>query len=180
MAPHLDQQLRERIVSWRFDDEKPAREIAALANFSEATVYNVLRLQCSHVRRTCYQLGTRFAEPVRRTSFPVDNMFSEHANIVDEGHYKLRTRFAEPVRRTSPANHPPIWSKWSEWSMPPGVTRSECIPSLRCLLFCPEKNSTLIYRCRPTMQTLLECFVRINLYFSTLINAYNKTVSTLC
>jgi len=72
------------------------------------------------------------------------------------------------VRRTSPANHPPIWSKWSEWSMPPGVTRSECIPSLRCLLFChagPEKSSTLIYRCRLTMQTLLECFVRINLYF---------------
>jgi len=97
--------------------------------------------------------------------------------------YQLGTRFAEPVRGTSPANHPPIWSKWSEWSMPPGVTRSECIPSLRCLLFChagPEKSSTLIYRCRPTMQTLLECFVRINLYFSTLINAYNKTVSTLC
>src|SRR5258705_9096036 len=44
MAPHLDQQLRERIVSWRFDDEKPAREIAALANCLEATVYNVLRL----------------------------------------------------------------------------------------------------------------------------------------
>ena len=49
--------------------------------------------------------------------------------------------------------------------MPPSVTRSECIPSLQCLLFCPEKSSTLIYRCRPTMQMLLECFVRINLYF---------------
>jgi len=39
----------------------------------------------------------------------------------------------------------------------------ECIPSLWCLLFChagPEKSSTLIYRCRPTVQTLLECFVR--------------------
>jgi IS30 family transposase len=44
MAPHLDQQLREHIVSWQFDDEKPAREIASLANCSEATVYNVLRL----------------------------------------------------------------------------------------------------------------------------------------
>src|SRR6266481_6806633 len=94
-----------------------------------------------------------------------------HSNVLLRTCYQLGTRFAEPVRRTSPANHPPIWSKWSEWSMPPGVTRSECIPSLRCLLFChagPEKSSTLIYRCRPTMQTLLECFVRINLYFSTL------------
>jgi hypothetical protein len=44
MAPHLDQQLRERIVAWRFDDEKPAREIAALANCSETTVYDVLHL----------------------------------------------------------------------------------------------------------------------------------------
>ena len=43
MAPHLDQQLREHIVSWQFD-KKPAREIAALANCSEATVYNVLCL----------------------------------------------------------------------------------------------------------------------------------------
>ena len=35
--------LREHIVSWQFD-KKPAREIAALANCSEATVYNVLCL----------------------------------------------------------------------------------------------------------------------------------------
>ena len=46
MAPHLDQQLRECIVSWQFDDKKPACEIAALANCSEATVYNVLHLHC--------------------------------------------------------------------------------------------------------------------------------------
>lgn len=44
MAPHLDQQLRERIVSWRINDKKTAPEISALANCSEATVYEVLRL----------------------------------------------------------------------------------------------------------------------------------------
>jgi transposase len=44
MAPHLDQQLRERIVSWRFDHQKTAAQIAALADCSKTTVYEVLRL----------------------------------------------------------------------------------------------------------------------------------------
>jgi len=34
------------------------------------------------------------------------------------------------VHWTSPANHPPMWSKWSQRSMPPNVTRSKCIQSL--------------------------------------------------
>jgi hypothetical protein len=57
--------------------------------------------------------------------------------------YQLGMRFAELVRQTSPANHPPMWSKWFQQSMPPNVTRSKCIQSLQCLLFCyagPEKR----------------------------------------
>lgn len=44
MAPHLDQQLRERIVHWRYAEHKTAREISEMANCSERTVYTVLQL----------------------------------------------------------------------------------------------------------------------------------------
>ncbi|KII87547.1 hypothetical protein PLICRDRAFT_68675, partial [Plicaturopsis crispa FD-325 SS-3] len=44
MAPHLSEQLRERIVVWRYEHKKTAREIANLAGCSERTVYDVLRL----------------------------------------------------------------------------------------------------------------------------------------
>jgi len=93
--------------------------------------------------------------------------------------YQLETRFAEPARQTSPANHPPMWSKWSEQSMPQSISRSEYIPSLRCSLFSPEKSSTLIYRCWPTAQTW-NVLSESTYIFYTLIDAYNETVSTLC
>ncbi|KAG1884164.1 hypothetical protein F4604DRAFT_1920011 [Suillus subluteus] len=44
MAPHLSPQLRERIVAWRYEHGKSAREIAELADCSERTIYDILRL----------------------------------------------------------------------------------------------------------------------------------------
>lgn len=44
MAPHLSSQLRERIVAWRYEHGKSAREIAELADYSERTIYDILRL----------------------------------------------------------------------------------------------------------------------------------------
>ena len=87
------------------------------------------------------------------------------------------------VRRTSPANHPPMWSKWSEQSMPPSVTWSECIPSLRCLLFChagPEKVVLWYIGAGRLCKRCWNVFLESTYIFYTLINAYNETVSTLC
>ncbi|KAJ7812919.1 hypothetical protein B0H14DRAFT_2523183 [Mycena olivaceomarginata] len=39
----LTSQLRDRIISWRYEHHKTAAEIAELAGCSERTVYNVLR-----------------------------------------------------------------------------------------------------------------------------------------
>lgn len=44
MVPTLSQEMRRNIVIWRFQLQKTGREIAALANCSEATVWEVLRL----------------------------------------------------------------------------------------------------------------------------------------
>jgi transposase len=44
MAPHLSNELRERIVIWRYQQNKKAAEIAELASCSLTTVYDVLRL----------------------------------------------------------------------------------------------------------------------------------------
>ena len=44
MAPHFNQQLRERIIAWRYEDQKSVAEISDLADCSEATVFEVLRL----------------------------------------------------------------------------------------------------------------------------------------
>lgn len=44
MAPHLSSQLRERIVAWRYEHGNSAREIAELADYSERTIYDILRL----------------------------------------------------------------------------------------------------------------------------------------
>ncbi|KAJ7635762.1 hypothetical protein DFH06DRAFT_902259, partial [Mycena polygramma] len=40
----LSEQLRNRIVAWRYEQSKTAREISELVGCSERTVYNVLRL----------------------------------------------------------------------------------------------------------------------------------------
>ena len=42
--PQLSEQLRERIVAWRFTDGKEISEIAQLAGCSERSIYNVLRM----------------------------------------------------------------------------------------------------------------------------------------
>jgi transposase len=44
MAPQISQQLRERIVFWRYSEHKKAPEIASLAGCVESTVYEILRL----------------------------------------------------------------------------------------------------------------------------------------
>ena len=42
MAPHLDQRVRELIISWRYNDNLSVPEIAHLARCSTMSVYNVL------------------------------------------------------------------------------------------------------------------------------------------
>ena len=44
MAPYTSTEMREKMVIWRFEQHKTAREIAILAGCSESTVYDVLRL----------------------------------------------------------------------------------------------------------------------------------------
>jgi len=44
MAPQISQQLRERIVIWRYEEHKKASEIALLAGCAESTIYEILRL----------------------------------------------------------------------------------------------------------------------------------------
>jgi transposase len=44
MPPHLHNQLRNRIIVWRYEGGKSATEIAELADCSECTVYEILRL----------------------------------------------------------------------------------------------------------------------------------------
>jgi transposase len=44
MAPQISQQLRERMVVWRYEEHKKASEIALLAGCSESTVYQILCL----------------------------------------------------------------------------------------------------------------------------------------
>jgi transposase len=44
MAPQISTQLRERIVFWRYEQNKKAPEIALLAGCAESTVYEILRL----------------------------------------------------------------------------------------------------------------------------------------
>jgi transposase len=44
MAPQISQQLRERMVIWRYEEHKKASEIALLGGYAESTVYEILRL----------------------------------------------------------------------------------------------------------------------------------------
>lgn len=58
MAPPLGEQLRDRIVEWRYTHQKTAAEIADLAGCSERTVYTILR---NH--RDYLQTSNPFARP---------------------------------------------------------------------------------------------------------------------
>ena len=51
------------------------------------------------------------------------------------------------VRRTSPANHPPFWSKGSQWPMPPCIISSVCVLTMHFHLFCDCRY------CRPVTAT---------------------------
>ncbi|KAI9457789.1 hypothetical protein BJY52DRAFT_1093610, partial [Lactarius psammicola] len=60
MAPQISQQLRERIVFWRYKQQKKAPEIALLAGCAESTVYNILHLYCDFGQVTnpyCHPCG---------------------------------------------------------------------------------------------------------------------------
>ncbi|KAJ7229587.1 hypothetical protein C8J57DRAFT_1011829, partial [Mycena rebaudengoi] len=48
----LSDQLRSRIVVWRYEQQKSATEIAELAGCSESTVYNILRLHRDYGQTT--------------------------------------------------------------------------------------------------------------------------------
>lgn len=48
MAQHLDEQLRNRIIVWRYEFRKPVQEIADLAGCSERTIYKILQLHRDH------------------------------------------------------------------------------------------------------------------------------------
>lgn len=48
MAPHLSLEMRNNIISWRFEQNKTGSEIATLARCSESTVWEVLRLHREH------------------------------------------------------------------------------------------------------------------------------------
>ncbi|KAH7903730.1 hypothetical protein BJ138DRAFT_980463, partial [Hygrophoropsis aurantiaca] len=43
--PRLSEQLRQRIVVWRYDERLSISRIATLAGCSERTVHNILRLE---------------------------------------------------------------------------------------------------------------------------------------
>ncbi|KIK93179.1 hypothetical protein PAXRUDRAFT_789311 [Paxillus rubicundulus Ve08.2h10] len=47
MPPHLGDQLRNRIIVWRYEGGMSAREIAELAGCSECTVYEILQFHCN-------------------------------------------------------------------------------------------------------------------------------------
>ena len=44
MAPQITSQIRERIVFWRYDQQKKVPEIAVLADCSESAIYEILRI----------------------------------------------------------------------------------------------------------------------------------------
>src|ERR1700689_3537582 len=60
MAPQISTQLRERIVFWRYKQNKKAPEIARLADCAESTVYEILHLYRDYGQITnphCRQRG---------------------------------------------------------------------------------------------------------------------------
>jgi transposase len=70
MAPHLSQQLRDRIISWSTDNELPITEIAALAGCSTTTVYRILQLHREHGQAT-----NPLAQPAGRShSLSIDDL----------------------------------------------------------------------------------------------------------
>ncbi|KAG2352817.1 hypothetical protein BDR07DRAFT_1343546, partial [Suillus spraguei] len=42
--PHLTEQVRERIIIWRFQQQKTIAEIAQLAGCSQRSIYKILTL----------------------------------------------------------------------------------------------------------------------------------------
>lgn len=44
MSPHLTEQVRERIIIWRFQQQKTIAEIAQLAGCSQRSIYKILTL----------------------------------------------------------------------------------------------------------------------------------------
>lgn len=57
--PQLSEQLRERIIAWRFTDRKEVSEIAQLAGCSERSIYNVLRMYREYGHTSNHHARTR-------------------------------------------------------------------------------------------------------------------------